>query len=314
MRSYGSRMRLVAAVVLAMAACAPGPSTGGADAGGGGSGGGSGGSAASDLVFAVVGDTRPPSDDDTANYPTEIIGTIYQDIASETPRPQFAISTGDYQFASTTGSDAAAPQLGKYMAARAAFSGPLYPAMGNHECTGSTDSNCGTGNPDGMTKNLTAFLSMMVAPIGQTQPYYAEDDRRRRRGPRSSWSSRATRGTRRRRRGSTRSSRSRRRTRSWCVTRARRTCRRRSARRARRPSTQYPLTLLVVGHTHEYRHEKYDKELINGIGGAPLTSGTNYGYTIVSRNSDGTLTVTTYDYKTHATIDAFSITADGAAG
>jgi hypothetical protein len=77
---------------------------------------------------------------------------------------------------------------------------------------------------------------------------------------------------------------------------------------------KYPLTLLVVGHTHEYSHEKSEKELINGIGGAPLTSGTDYGYTIVSRNSDGTLGVTTYDYATHATIDAFTIKADGTAG
>ena len=45
--------------------------------------------------------------------------------------------------------------------------------MGNHECTGYTDSNCGSGNSDGVTNNYTAFLSQMLGPIGQTSPYYA---------------------------------------------------------------------------------------------------------------------------------------------
>jgi predicted phosphodiesterase len=74
----------------------------------------------------------------------------------------------------------------------------------------------------------------------------------------------------------------------------------------------HPLTLLIVGHTHEYRHESYDKEIIVGNGGAPLTSGVNYGYVIVSRNSTGTLSVTAYDYMTHATLDTFTIQASGA--
>ncbi len=75
-----------------------------------------------------------------------------------------------------------------------------------------------------------------------------------------------------------------------------------------------PLTLLIVGHTHEYSHESYDKEIINGIGGAPLTSGTNYGYTIVSRTAAGAFTVTTYEYSSKATIDSFTINADGTPG
>jgi cation diffusion facilitator CzcD-associated flavoprotein CzcO len=74
----------------------------------------------------------------------------------------------------------------------------------------------------------------------------------------------------------------------------------------------HPLTLMIVGHTHEYRHESYDKEIIVGNGGAPLTSGTNYGYVIVSRNASGTLTVTAYDYMSHATLDTFQIQASGA--
>jgi hypothetical protein len=76
---------------------------------------------------------------------------------------------------------------------------------------------------------------------------------------------------------------------------------------------KYPLTLLIVGHTHEYSHEASDKEIINGNGGAPLTSGTDYGYTVITRNSDGTLTVETLDYEGGSTIDSFKIDASGSA-
>src|SRR5207248_8875749 len=69
-----------------------------------------GGGSISELRFAIVGDTRPPSPDDTANYPTPIITKIWQDIENESPRPEFAVSTGDYMFASTFRSEQI-PQL-----------------------------------------------------------------------------------------------------------------------------------------------------------------------------------------------------------
>jgi hypothetical protein len=72
-----------------------------------------------------------------------------------------------------------------------------------------------------------------------------------------------------------------------------------------------PLTLLLAGHIHEYQHNPQNKELVNGLGGAPLSSGTQHGYTLVTRNSDGTLTVTTKDYMTLAPIDMFNIDASG---
>ncbi len=186
--------------------------------------------------------------------------------------------------------------------------------MGNHECTGYTDSNCGTGNPDGVTKNMTAFVTTMLAPISQTTPYYVENVA----APDSSWTAKfvfiacnawtTAQGT-------------------WLTqtlavpTTYTFVVRHESAAdmsEAKCPASQTtvaanPLTLLIVGHTHEYSHEASDKEIINGIGGAPLDSGTNYGYTIVSRNSDGSLTVTTYDYSSGSTIDTFKIKADGTA-
>ena len=306
-------MRLVV-LALAIAACASPDSnqnTGSGSNPGSGSDLGSGGSGG--LTFAIVGDTRPSSVDDTANYPTAIITKIFQDIQSATPPVQFAIGTGDYQYASTTGSEQA-PQIAKYMTARAGYSGPFYPAMGNHECTGFTDSNCGTGNSDGITKNMTAFMSTMLAPISETDPYYVESFA----APDNSWTAKVVVIA----------------CNAWTSTQASWLAQQlavsttytfvvRHESVADMSTTEcaasqttvnaHPLTLLIVGHTHEYSHESSDKEIINGIGGAPLTSGTNYGYTLVVRNSDGTLTVTTYDYKSGAAIDTFKIKADGTA-
>src|SRR5579863_9892285 len=59
------------------------------------------GGSVSRLYFAVVGDTRPAAKDDTGGYPTAVISKIYMTMGAITPRPTFAVSTGDYQFTST---------------------------------------------------------------------------------------------------------------------------------------------------------------------------------------------------------------------
>ncbi|HEX4454982.1 MAG TPA: metallophosphoesterase [Kofleriaceae bacterium] len=288
-----------------------GGGSGGSDGSNGSGGGGSGESAG--LTFAIIGDTRPASIDDTANYPSAIVTKIFTDIAAVSPAVSFVVGTGDYQYASTTGSEQA-PQIDKYMTARAGFSGPFYPAMGNHECTGYTDSNCGSGNPDGITKNYTTFISTMLSPIGQSEPYYVETVA----ASDSSWTAKLVVVS----------------CNAWTTAEStwltqqlavattytfvvrHESVADMSQTKCTESQTiigKNPLTLLIVGHTHEYSHEASDKEIINGIGGAPLTSGTNYGYTIINRNSDGTLTVTTYDYSTGKVIDTFKIQASGAA-
>ena len=300
-------MRWSLSLTLMIAACSPSSSGGGP-----GDGSGSGSSSVNELVFAVVGDTRPPSPDDTANYPSAIITKIYQDIATENSNPVFAVGTGDYMFASTSGSEQV-PQLDKYMSARGNFSGPFYPAMGNHECTGATDSNCGQGNRDGVTTNMTEFIHMMLEPNGVNSPYYVENIK----ANDGSWTAKfvfvACNAW-----SSTQA--------SWLDSQLAQATtytfvvRHESASavsgtpcsQSQSIITSHPLTLLIVGHTHEYRHESFDHEIIVGNGGAPLTSGTNYGYVIVSRSSSGTLTVTAYDYMTHAMLDTFSIQASGA--
>ncbi len=137
---------------------------------------GADGGTLSRLLFAAVGDTRPATVDDTGGYPTDIITAIYGGIRALDPRPAMVVSTGDYLFASTArrgGENQAGPQLDIYLQARARFPGPLFPALGNHECTGATSSNCGPGGVDGVTANYAAFLEKMLAPIGKTAPYYA---------------------------------------------------------------------------------------------------------------------------------------------
>jgi predicted phosphodiesterase len=318
-------MRCSIIVLLAAAGCST-PNSGASDGGTGGSGGDAGvykdaplgdvgGGSLTELKFAVVGDTRPSSNDDTAGYPTAIITKIWQDVAAESP--QFAISSGDYMFASANGSQGQ-PQLAKYMAARGAFSGLLYPALGNHECTGGTASNCGPGSQDGLTKNYSAFISTMLAPIGVSKPYYVEHFSAADQSwtakfvfvacnawspTQSSWLSTALAES----------------TTYTFVVRhesvdALSTTPTPPCGASQAIINAHPLTLLIVGHTHTYRHYASDKEIIVGNGGAPLTTGMNYGFVIVSRNASGTLTVTAYDYMTHAVLDTFTIQASGAAG
>jgi len=259
--------------------------------------------------FGIVGDTRPANEDDTANYPTAIIDKIWADIAGA--NVDFAISTGDYQFSNPTGTQAAA-QIDLYMAARAHYAGKVYPAMGNHECTGYTASNCGSGNADGITNNYTAFMTKMLAPIGQSLPYYTI----RFDAPDSSYTAKLVVIA----------------ANAWDSTQAswltqqlaqpttytfvvRHEDRTANTAPGVTPSetiiNQYPLTMRIVGHTHTYRHYASDKEIVCGNGGAPLTSGMNYGYGVLELLSNGAIQFTEYDYQSNAVIDQFRVHADG---
>src|SRR5450432_3764957 len=84
------------------------------------------------LDFVIVGDTRPSIVDRTDLYPT-VINTIFASVEAESPHPQFAITTGDYMYATPSGSEQQ-NQMNLYMTARNAFKGVVIPTMGNHEC------------------------------------------------------------------------------------------------------------------------------------------------------------------------------------
>ena len=92
---------------------------------------------------------------------------------------------------------------------------------------------------------------------------------------------------------------------------------------------QYPYTLLLVGHTHNYGHfttyfpgtlacgsscPPASKAVVIGTGGAPLSSSKyDYGYGLFSQRCDGAIVVDEYDYMTGATDSYFHfvVTADG---
>jgi hypothetical protein len=272
---------------------------------------GPGGGLLAELRFAVVGDTRPANLDDTAGYPTGIVQQIFADVEAEAPKPVFAVTTGDYMFASTSGAEVG-PQLDLYLNARASYTGFIYPAMGNHECNGYTKSNCGPAGNDGQPPNYTQFMARMIEPIGEARPYFTE----RFAATDGSWTAKFVfvagnawdKGQA-----------------TWLdlvlgePTTYTFVVRHEPPESNTAPGVdpsqaimaKHPLTMLIAGHTHTYRHVPAYREIIVGNGGAPLTSGTNFGYVIVARQPDGTLDITSKDYLTLAPIDHFAITTNG---
>jgi hypothetical protein len=267
------------------------------------------------LIFAVVGDTRPAEIDDTAGYPSAVIGTIYADIEAQRPRPAFVVATGDYVFASD-GAGQARPQLEAYLAARQSYSGPLLPAMGNHECTGATASNCGPGTESGSSESYAAFLDVLMAPLGESLPYYAfrlaADD--------ATWSAKVVVVA----------------ANAWSAQQAawldaalaqpttytfvvRHEPRSAITAPGVLPSeaviARHPCTLLLVGHSHTYaRHAGTPTEVVVGNGGAPL-AGKSYGFALISRRADGAVAVDMLDFESRLADPAFhfAVAPDGSA-
>lgn len=250
------------------------------------------------LLFAVVGDTRPAVIDDVNGYPTSVITNIFDDIQGLTPVPSFVISTGDYQFSAPNGTKAAT-QIDLYLTARNAYKGPQFAALGNHECTGGTTSNCGSGNTDGITNNYTAFMSKLVTPLGYTKPYYEVDIA----ATDKSWTAKilivAANAW-----DSTQA--------AWLDTAMAKPTtytfmvRHESATTSPAPPgvagseaimAKHPYTLSIVGHTHSYYHGKGSREIVVGNGGAPLTSKT-YGFALLSQRADGAIVVDMVDATT----------------
>jgi hypothetical protein len=267
-----------------------------------------------ELRFAVVGDTRPATVDDTAGYPTAIISTIWQDVEAERPHPAFAVATGDYMYVGNTNEQN--PQLDAYFSARTVYSGPLYAALGNHECNTATESNCGSGSLNGRSMdyfpgNYRAFLDRMVTSLGVTTPWYSV----RVRGADGSFTAKIVIVA----------------ANAWVdeqaawleATMAEPTdytfvVRHEPSTATQAPGThasqaiisRHPYTLLLVGHSHRYAHVSA-REVIIGNGGAPLTGSSQYGYVIVRRRPDGAIELTAYEYLQRRVMDSFVVGADG---
>jgi hypothetical protein len=249
------------------------------------------------LLFAVVGDTRPASIDDTAGYPRAIISKIYSDIQAFEPRPPFTIATGDYIFASLNRTESAA-QFDAYLEARNQFSGVNFPAMGNHECTGYTNSNCGPGTSNGTPDNYKKFMEKMLGPIEKSDPYYSIDVK----ASDASWTAKfvfiapnawtSTQET-------------------WLESAlgkdttytfiVRHEGMKADTAPGVTPSEQimarHPYTLAIVGHTHTYEHFS-GREVIVGNGGAPITGSKSYGFGVFHQRTDGAIQVDMVDYST----------------
>ncbi len=261
---------------------------------------GNNGGSESRLYFGIVGDTRPPNYDQTSAYPTAIISKIFSDIAALNPMPPFVVATGDYNFSSAFSGNEATKQFALYNAAKQPFSsagGVEFPAMGNHECTGSTTSNCGPGNQYPTTNNYAAFQAALLAPIQKTDPYYvinvtAND---------SSWTAKFVFIA----------------ANAWSSTQAAWldtalspattytfVIRHESATANTAPGVtpseqimaKHPYTLAIVGHSHTYWRPQ-QREVIFGNGGAPLTSG-NYGYGLVTQRADKSIQIDEIDMNT----------------
>jgi hypothetical protein len=115
------------------------------------------------LHFTVFGDVRPPNPNQTSAYPTAIVQQVMQGMRAV--GAQFAIASGDYMFADYASTVSA--QIGLFRSAEAMYGGYVFHAMGNHECTGATASNCPRATE---TPNVLAYMSMLNA--GRATPYY----------------------------------------------------------------------------------------------------------------------------------------------
>jgi glycine/D-amino acid oxidase-like deaminating enzyme len=203
------------------------------------------------------------------------------------------------------------PQLDRYLAARAAYLGPLFPALGNHECATATTSNCGPGSTSGTPRSYTTYLRRMVEPLGVSTPYYLV-----RVTPRTgdwtakivvvaanAWSSAQA---------------------TWLEAAlaepttytfvTRHTPDREDRAPGGPPSKEiidrYPRTMLLVGHSHSY-DRLAQRELLVGNGGAPATGSAPYGYVIARRRDDGAIEFSAHRWDNRQRFDQFAVWADG---
>jgi hypothetical protein len=266
------------------------------------------------LFFACVGDTRAAVENDPASYPTNVIGALFAEIQALSPRPPIVLSTGDYVFASPGAAAEASAQLDLYLAARHLYEGAFLPALGNHECTGATASNCGPGARDGTTPIYDVFRQKMLAPLGAAEPYYIV----RVRGPGAAWTAKFVVLA----------------ANAWSSEQAiwfdaalsepstyTFVVRHESAEAVAAPGVlpseailaAHPYTLVVVGHDHTYEHRpERPREVIIGNGGAPLMA-KNFGFGLFSQRPDGAIEVDMIDWQTGRADAAFrfAVAPDG---
>jgi hypothetical protein len=264
--------------------------------------------AAGGLTFAVFGDARPGNLNDTAKYPTAIVTGNFAQMQAK--GAQFVVGTGDYMFADTD--QAVTAQVDLLVQGEAGFTnGPIYHTMGNHECTGATASNCPAGTE---TANMRAFMTRLM-PAGSTTPYYRIDvDTPHGKAKlvfvaANAWSDAQA---------------------TWLQqqladpTAYTFVVRHEPASITETPGVTpsedlikaAPLTLELLGHSHEYRVLD-TQHVISGNGGAPIHSyfgnpaSSGYGFLLIQQLDDGNFSISEVDEVSGNLTDTFKITADG---
>jgi hypothetical protein len=260
------------------------------------------GGAVSLLHFGISGDTRPPSCEDTAGYPTSVINGIVSRLNARAV--QFALDLGDHMYVCNDDLPTATAQMGLFTQATQKLPATWFMTMGNHECEGPP---CLTGSQNA---NYVAFMSAL-APIA-SKPYYTFDvDTSLGRvtfvvvadsawdANQSSWldatlaqadqQAKYTIVARHHPEGDTSIATN---SDSMAIIR------------------NHKFALFLTGHSHLYKHMTTDngRDLVLGAGGAPLIAGgAYYGYGVIDQLATGPLQVSIYDVSTDALQDQWQV-------
>jgi hypothetical protein len=254
------------------------------------------------LHFGISGDTRPPSCEDTAGYPTGVIDSIGD--AFRNAQVQFALDLGDHMYVCNNDLSIATAQMNLFLDGTRHYGGTWFMTEGNHECYGGF---CPAGSTNA---NYVAFMTAL-APISP-MPYYSVDVNTRFGlatfvfiadnswdGTQQSWlestlsaadaSARYTLVARHHPEGDTSVS-----TNAAIMTVIR----------------AHKFSLFLTGHSHLYKHMTTDggRDLVMGNSGAPLIAGGSfYGYGIIDQQTDQTLKLSIFDVTTGNLMDSWSV-------
>ena len=294
-------------VLMAAAACSGGDSAVSADAGMSDDAGvplkeeyiGTDGGTVTLLRFVQFGDIQPKDLDDDGRYPSITVQSIFTQAAGK--KPNFMTGVGDYIFADSY--DHAVAQMDMLLEAEKPYPHTIIHPMGNHECTGYTNSNCPNGNETGQVKayfeKLLTFSSTcyfkvdIKTSLGDAKVVYVCAN---------GWNSTQE---------------------TWLRGVMAQQTKYTFVVRHEPPSVTeapgvspsepilkaYKNTLYMYGHIHEYQHLSTN-EVISGNGGATL-AGDFFGYLFVEQLPDGNVKVTEYKQGSDEAMDSFTLTPDG---
>ena len=254
------------------------------------------------LHMGLTGDSRPPSCEDTAHYPSDVVSAIATQFQQK--GVDFALDLGDHMYVCNNSLPTAVAQMGLYMAAIKKYAGTWFMTMGNHECYK------GPCFPGSTNANYVAFMDALK-PLSAL-PYYSFDIATSKGlmtfvvvadngwdATQASWLEQTlakadqaatyTIVARHHPEGDTTVS-----TNAVSIAIIR----------------KHKFALLLTGHDHLYKHMTTDqgRDLVFGAGGAPLVAGGAFhGYVILDQQPDGNLDLTVYDVATNAIQDSWSV-------